>query len=221
MIHTEVLNNISYGLYIVSSGNKEKANGYIANTVFQITSDPIKFAISCNKNNYTSELIRKHKSFSVSILKQKSKSETIGNFGFKSGKKVNKTEDYDIKFGKTGIPVVLNDCIAYMEFELTDVVDINSHYLFIGKLIDAQMIDDSEEPLTYSHYKNIKKGVVPKNAPTYIKKEQKKTAEKIFKCAVCGHIYDNNIEKIKFEDLPADWTCPTCGVSKEEFSEIK
>jgi len=31
---------ISYGLYIVSSGNKEKGNGFISNTVFQVTSEP-------------------------------------------------------------------------------------------------------------------------------------------------------------------------------------
>jgi len=224
MINKEALNYISYGLYIVSSGNKEKANGYIANTVFQITSEPAKFAISCNKNNYTSELIREYKSFSVSILKQETKSDTIGNFGFKSGKNFNKSEGFDIKYGKTGTPIFTNDSIAYLEFKLTDVIDINSHFLFIGELVDTQMIGKSETPLTYAYYKNVKKGIAPKNAPTYIKKENaknKNTKLKIYKCSICGHIYDNNIEKIKFEELPDDWKCPTCGVSKEEFSEIQ
>ncbi len=216
----EALYNISYGLYIVSSGNRETGNGYIANTVFQITSEPPKFAVSCNKNNFTSEFIKKYKTFSVSILSQNAKSETIGNFGFKTGKNFNKLHGFDIKYGKTDVPVVLNDSIAYMEFKLTDEIDMGTHILFIGELIDAQMIAEGE-PLTYDYYRKAKKGVTPKNAPSYIKKEKiKKSEGKVYKCNVCGHIYDNNKEKIKFEDLPEDWTCPTCGISKSEFSEI-
>ena len=45
-------------------------------------------------------------------------------------------------------------------------------------------------------------------------------------CNVCGYIYDevegdpdNGINPgTKWEDLPADFTCPLCGVGKEEFS---
>ena len=45
-------------------------------------------------------------------------------------------------------------------------------------------------------------------------------------CNVCGYVYDpengdpeNDIEAgTKFEDLPEDWTCPLCGVGKEDFS---
>lgn len=45
-------------------------------------------------------------------------------------------------------------------------------------------------------------------------------------CDVCGHIYDpaegdpeNDIAPgTAFEDLPDDWTCPECGVGKDDFS---
>ena len=44
---------------------------------------------------------------------------------------------------------------------------------------------------------------------------------KKFVCLVCGYIYDpeenNNVE---FADLPADWTCPECGVGKDQFEEV-
>ena len=41
-----------------------------------------------------------------------------------------------------------------------------------------------------------------------------------YKCNVCGHIYDEDKEKIKWHDLPDDWTCPECGVGKEDFEKI-
>ncbi|MBU1243391.1 rubredoxin [Myxococcota bacterium] len=44
-------------------------------------------------------------------------------------------------------------------------------------------------------------------------------------CTVCGYVYDpangdseNDIPAgTAFEDLPADWRCPVCGVSKDHF----
>lgn len=46
-------------------------------------------------------------------------------------------------------------------------------------------------------------------------------------CDVCGYVYDpakgdpdNGIAAgTSFEDLPADWVCPECGVGKDSFSK--
>jgi rubredoxin len=48
----------------------------------------------------------------------------------------------------------------------------------------------------------------------------------IYVCDTCGYEYDpakgdpdNGVAPgTKFEDLPDDWTCPVCGVGKDEFS---
>jgi rubredoxin len=42
-----------------------------------------------------------------------------------------------------------------------------------------------------------------------------------FKCTVCDYVYDEEVEKIKFSQLPDDWVCPTCGVGKDMFEELK
>ncbi len=49
-----------------------------------------------------------------------------------------------------------------------------------------------------------------------------------YACALCGYEYrpkagdpDNGIEPgTDFEDLPADWVCPLCGASKEDFDRV-
>ena len=46
-------------------------------------------------------------------------------------------------------------------------------------------------------------------------------------CTVCGYVYDeatgdpdNGIAPgTKWEDVPDDFTCPLCGVGKEDFAE--
>lgn len=40
-------------------------------------------------------------------------------------------------------------------------------------------------------------------------------------CEICGYIYDEESEQVKFVDLPDDWVCPICGASKDAFSEQK
>lgn len=49
-----------------------------------------------------------------------------------------------------------------------------------------------------------------------------------YKCLVCGYIYDPAIGDstqgvapgTAFEDLPDTWTCPECGVTKDQFEKI-
>lgn len=46
-------------------------------------------------------------------------------------------------------------------------------------------------------------------------------------CNVCGYIYDPEVGDpdngvtagTEWEDVPADWVCPLCGVGKEDFTE--
>jgi thiamine pyrophosphate-dependent acetolactate synthase large subunit-like protein/rubredoxin len=38
-----------------------------------------------------------------------------------------------------------------------------------------------------------------------------------YRCTICNYIYDEDKEKIKFNDLPSKWICPVCGAGKEAF----
>lgn len=44
---------------------------------------------------------------------------------------------------------------------------------------------------------------------------------KRYRCSICGYIYDEAVEGVKFEDLPSDWKCPLCGAPKALFEEVK
>ena len=41
-----------------------------------------------------------------------------------------------------------------------------------------------------------------------------------FICTVCGEIYDEEKEGVKFSDLPDDWTCPRCHALKSVFMPV-
>jgi len=169
-MNREALRKISYGLYVVTSGKGNNCNGQICNTVFQVTSKPAKVAISINKQNFTHEFIRKSRVFAVSILSKNTPLKFIGLFGFKCGRDIDKLEGTNHKVGRTGAPVVLDHAIAYLEAEVTEEVDVGTHTVFVGKIVDADALTD-EEPMTYAYYHEIKRGVTPEAAPTYIKTE--------------------------------------------------
>lgn len=225
MINFESLRCISYGLYIVCSGDKDKGNGYISNTVMQVTSEPAKFATCCNKDNFTAGLIQDKGTFSASVLEKEASSDIIRLFGFKSGKDTEKLDKVELKYGKTGVPIVTEGCIAFIECKVSETIDLGTHLMFIGELIDCGIIGTEREPMTYQYYRQVRKGVSPKNAPTYIDNSKimektDKNSSKKYRCIVCGYIYDEAQEDIKFADLPDDWVCPVCGVDKSDFEEI-
>ncbi len=234
MIDINALFKVSYGLYIVTAGNSESANGFISNTVFQVTAEPPRFAACCNKNNYTSEFIEQHGYFTCSVLSQNTSSDIFGHFGYKTGRNFNKMEGMQLKYGLSGTPVVLNDAIAFLECKVINKVDVGTHWIFIAELIDAEVLSQDVEQMTYDYYRKIRRGVAPKNAPTYVDKSKAeaevKTEEvknevasasaKKYKCAVCGHVYDEQKNNTTFSDLSEQWKCPDCGADKEDFIEI-
>lgn len=225
MINFEAFYKISYGLYIVSSGEKTSGNGFISNTVFQITADPPCFAVACNKKNYTAEFIARKKAFSVSILEQETASDILGRFGFKSGRDFDKMAGMSVNYGETGVPIVLNAAIAYLECRVINTIDTGTHLLFIGELVQSVLLDKTKDPLTYMYYRQVKHGISPANAPTYIDKSKLSPAPqkgpfKKFRCVVCGFEYDEEKEGVRFSDLPDSWTCPVCGSEKSEFTEV-
>ncbi len=106
------LYKLSYGVYMVTSKKDTRMNGQIANTVFQVTSEPPTVAASINKNNLAHESVKQSRAFSASVLCQDTPLTLIGRFGFRSGEVVNAdvisdevcmTYDYyhQVKGGKT------------------------------------------------------------------------------------------------------------------------
>ncbi|RKX48464.1 MAG: flavin reductase [Thermotoga sp.] len=158
---------VNYGVYIVSSKNGDKLNGQIGNTVFQVTAEPPQIAISINKDNLTHEFIEKEGVFSVSILSKETPLQFIGRFGFRTGRDFDKFEGVKYKLGVTGAPIVLENTVAYVECRVVKKLDVGTHTIFVGEVVDADIVS-SDEPMTYSYYHEVKRGTTPKNAPVRV-----------------------------------------------------
>jgi flavin reductase (DIM6/NTAB) family NADH-FMN oxidoreductase RutF/rubredoxin len=228
------LQQCSYGVYIISAQESGKLNGQIANTVCQVTSEPATVSVCINKQNLTHELISRSRAFSVSILAEEAPMQFIGRFGFKSGRDSEKFEGINYKLGQTRAPIVLDHATSYMDCELVDSMDAGTHTIFLGRVVDADVVSDGR-PMTYAYYHQVKGGKSPKTAPTYAgpgedEKKSKKEGEIMasYKCNICGYVYDpaegdpdtGIAAGTAFKDLPDSWVCPMCGAPKTEFEKV-
>lgn len=230
-MNIEAFFKLTYGLYVVSSAADGKLNGYVSNTVFQVTAEPPQIALACSKNNLTTSLIERSQVFAVSVLERDSSAEVIGKFGYKSGKDTEKFNSVNYATGKTGVPILMENAIATFECEVVQQFDVGSHLLFIGKVVEGEIVNAEADPLTYAYYREIRKGKAPKNAPTYIapekldKLEVSPATEEMY-CTACGFNYnpkmgdpDSGIAPgTAFEDIPDSWVCPVCGAAKSDFT---
>jgi len=225
--------SLTYGMYIVSAADGNRYNGYVSNTVFQVTAEPPQIAVSCSKNNLTTEMIAGSGKFSLSVLRESADAGLIGLFGYKSGRDTDKFATTEYFLGKTGTPIVTSNTIAWFDCEVKVQTDAGSHIIFIGKVVDAGIIDNSIPPMTYAYYRAVKRGLSPKNAPTYIDPEKHSVKPPVskgkkYRCLACSYIYDpaegdpesGIAPGTQFDDIPDDWQCPVCGATKDMFEEI-
>lgn len=203
----KVFRDINYGMYIVSTKDDKKV-GCVINTLTQITSDNPTISISLNKENYTNEVIRKMKKFSVSILSEETSPNTIAKFGFSSSKDVDKYADVPYEEVEDNVVVTDNIC-GYLICEVINIIDVGTHDVFIARVIDAKKVSDLP-PMTYSYYHKVIKGTSPRKAPTYVL-EDVESDEEVWVCDVCGYVHKGPISD--------DFICPICGVNRSHFQK--
>lgn len=214
-MNTNTFRNMSYGVYVVTSMDSGRPVGCIANSIMQITSSPATVAVSINHDNYTNGCIAKTEFFAFSILSEASAPDIIGTFGFKSSRDTDKFTNisYDMK---QGLPIINGSC-GYVLCRVINTMETSTHTVFLGEVVDADVLDTTSPAMTYAYYHNVIKGKSPKNAPTYLQENEPEPPKKRlgrWECQVCGYIYEG-------ESLPKDFKCPVCGQGADKFLRIE
>ena len=214
-MNKKAMDNLTYGLFVLTAKEGDKDNGCIINTAAQVTTEPNRITIAVNKSNYTHDMVMRTGEFNISILTENSKMATYKHWGFASGRDVNKMDGLEIDLGQpasdeiaiqyrrsaNGIIFLTKETNAYISAKVVQTVDLGSHTLFIADVTDAEVLSD-DNSVTYGYYqKNIKP------AP------EKTGDKKGFICTVCGYIYEG-------ETLPKDFICPICKHPADDFRPL-
>lgn len=193
----KITRNISAGMYVLSTYE----SGCMVDTVMQISAgDPVLISVAVNKDNYTNEMIKKNKKFAISVLDMDVDANIIKTFGFNSSRDMDKFAKVDT-IEVDGMKVIKN-CIGYMICEVVNMIDADTHTLFIGKMVGADKFNDKKQ-MTYNYYQENKDDILK------IKLENGKT---FYVCTICGYVYEG-------EELPENFVCPICSASRELFEK--
>ena len=197
MKNKKITRKITQGMYVLTT----KDGGCIVDAVSQISAgDNPLVAVAVMKNNYTNELMKNNDIFALSVIGKDTNPEIIKTFGFNSMRDINKFENIDIT-NIDGINII-NNTLGYMICEKIDSIDNDTHTLFIGKLIEADLFED-KEAMSYTYYQEHKDELLK------VTTDNGKTA---WICSVCGYIYYG-------DELPDNFECPICGVNKTFFDK--
>lgn len=153
---TQVLFEITHGLYILTSRSQDKINGQCLDALMQVTHKPCCLAICVNKKNLTHDMIMESGLFIANIVDKHDPTwrEKIKKFGFASGRNIDKfASNISYKLSESGIPY-LPEAKAYIECHIDreKILDVGTHTLFVG-YIDNAVMQTNGEPLTYNEYR--------------------------------------------------------------------
>lgn len=198
--------NIQYGLFVITTSDGGRDNGCISNTIAQVAMQPDRISVALNKGNLTTELIQRSRRFTASIISEAADFELFKHFGFQSGREVDKFADFkDCRRVANGTMAVTRVTNAYISVEVEQIVDLGSHFLFIGPVTEAEVLNEVPSA-TYSYYmEHIK----PKPQPV----GQTAEGKTIWRCTICGYEYVG-------EELPEDFICPICKHPASDFEKI-
>lgn len=195
MKNINITRKITQGMYVLTT----QSGGCIVDAVSQVSGgDRPLIAVAVMKKNYTNELLKSNHKFALSVLSKDVNPEIIKTFGFHSAREIDKYEKVETTRVE-GINVI-KDSVGYMVCEIIDSIDNDTHTLYIGRVIEADVFNQ-KEPMSYGYYQEHKEELLK------VTTEKGKTA---WICSVCGYIYYG-------EELPEDFKCPLCGVGKEYF----
>ena len=192
---------IGYGLYVVTSNDGKKDNGLIVNTVSQLTNSPNRIAVTINKQNYSHHVIKQTGIMNVNCLSTDAPFSVFENFGFKSGRNVDKFEGIEPFYSDNGLTFLPKYINSFMSLKVEQYVDLDTHGMFICSITEARVISDTET-MTYTYYQEN------------VKPKPKTDGKKGYVCKVCGYVYEG-------DTLPEDFICPLCKHGTADFEEIK
>lgn len=193
--------NIGYGLYVVTCNDGKKDNGLIVNTVSQVTNTPNRIAVTINKANYSHHVIKQTGILNVNCLDISAPFQIFENFGFQSGRTVDKFANLTPLRSDNGLAFLPRYINSFMSLKVEQYIDLDTHGMFICSVTEARVISKTET-MTYTYYQNN------------VKPKPKTEGKKGFVCKICGWVYEG-------DTLPDDIVCPLCKHGAADFEPIQ
>lgn len=148
----ELLNRVTWkipnALALVGSRAGDERNAMTASWITQLSMDPVLIGVAVDNDAVTHRLVSEGGSFTVNLWDAEDTKVFV-----KFSKPA--TDDGDALNGRpvrpatTGAPI-FEDALAWMDCEVRQSIDLGTHTLFVGEVVDAAIRQDDARPASMS-----------------------------------------------------------------------
>jgi len=135
---TEVLDKIPSIISVVTVGRGGVENGLTISWLSQVSFEPPQIMIAVDRLHYSVEMLKSTKNFVVNLLKKDQRA-AAALFARPSRTEENKLDAVDYAEASTGASY-FTGALGYLDCEVSAWHEAGDHLLFIGKVVDAQLL---------------------------------------------------------------------------------
>lgn len=151
-LENEVVNKVTWkipnALALVGSRSGDERNAMTTSWITQLSMEPVLIGIGVDNDAVTHRLISDGGSFTVNLWDAE-ETRVFVKFSKPATYENGKLNDRDVYEATTGAPV-FTDAIAWVDCEVRQAIDLGTHTLFVGEVVDAAINDDEKRAAALS-----------------------------------------------------------------------
>ena len=147
-VNDELLNKVTWkipnALALIGSRAGDERNGMTASWITQLSMEPVLIGVGIDKDAVTHRLIAEGKAFTVNLW-DAGDTRVFVKFSKPATDDGSTLNGRPVRAATTGAPV-FEEAVAWMDCELRHQLDLGTHTLFIGEVVDAAIQQEEARP---------------------------------------------------------------------------
>jgi flavin reductase (DIM6/NTAB) family NADH-FMN oxidoreductase RutF len=163
-VDPDLINNITFkipnALALIGSASGDEWNGMTASWITQLSMEPVIIGVGVDNKAVTHRLIAEGGSFTVNLWSSEDTKPFV-KFSKPAEREGNTLNGRPVKTATSGAPI-FEEAIAWMDCEVRQAIDLGTHTLFLGEIVDAAVNDPEARAAAMSDtrmkYGGVKRG---------------------------------------------------------------
>jgi flavin reductase (DIM6/NTAB) family NADH-FMN oxidoreductase RutF len=139
MLDERLVNGVTWmipsALALIGARAGDEVNAMTASWITQVSMEPVSIAVSIEKTALTHRLVMDGGFFSVNLWSPDD-TRVFVKFSKPVEREGDSLHGRPIREGSTGVPV-FEEAVAWLEVKVTRTLDVGTHTLFIGEVVDV------------------------------------------------------------------------------------
>jgi flavin reductase (DIM6/NTAB) family NADH-FMN oxidoreductase RutF len=163
-VDSDLINNVTFkipnALALIGSASGDEWNGMTASWITQLSMEPVIIGVGIDNKAVTHRLISEGGSFSVNLWSAEDTRPFV-KFSKPAERDGDTLNGRAVRIATTGAPI-FEEAIAWMDCEDRQAINLGTHTLFLGELVDGAVSDNDQRAAAMSDtrmkYGGVKRG---------------------------------------------------------------